>query len=285
MSAAAGSALPLGPLRPRAVAGPDGPWDELERDMAVHGVGLAYGSITAWLAALPEEAELRTLLGLEWEKYQTRRGRRSAGGFLATRALLKHLAARAVGVPPRDLEFGYALTGRLYVRGCDQVDLNLSHTGDLMLVGLSTLGLIGVDVELIDRRLYGSGGEAQMCTPDETRLLAATPEAGRNERLVRQWTLKEAYTKALGQGMYFPFTEFGFQVDEEPPRLRRADGTPADRDAWSFRSLRVGERHLAGLALHDAGRGRISDTRAATTLDTRMLGAIQRALRVAGSAH
>lgn len=269
-------------LEPRAVAGPDGPWDPVDRDLQAHGVALAYGSITQWLAALPGEADLRALLGRDWEKYQARSGRKSADRFLATRALLKQLAARAVGVPPQELEFGYALTGRLYVRGCDQVDLNLSHTGDLMLVGLSTLGLIGVDVESADRRLYGSGGEQQMCTPDEVRLLAATDEADRNRRLVRQWTLKEAYTKALGQGMYFPFTEFGFQVDEEPPRLRRADGTPADRDAWSFRSLRVGERHLAGLALHDAGRGRISDTRAATTLDTRMLGAIQRALRVAG---
>ncbi|MFG2822916.1 4'-phosphopantetheinyl transferase family protein [Kitasatospora sp. NPDC048365] len=272
---------------PHLVVGPQGPWGPLRRDMTRHGVALAYGSIADWRARLPgpqDAAALRELLGRDWDRYRAAAGRPTGERFLATRSLLKYLAATAVGADPRDLELGYALTGRLYVRGCDQIDLNLSHTGDLMLVGLTSRGTIGVDVELLDRRLYGGGGEARMCTPAETRLLEATPEEHRNLRLVRQWTLKEAYTKALGQGLYFPFTEFGFQVDENPPRLRRADGSPADSDSWSFRSLRVGERHLAGLALRDGGLGRTADTRVTTALDASTLGAVHRALRATGPA-
>lgn len=271
---------PVQPV-PHLVLGPDGPWDAVLADFVRHGVALAYGSMAHWESRLPDEAEQRRLLGRDWDLYRARPGRRGRNQFVVTRSLLKYLAAQAVGAEPSDLELGYALTGRLYVRGCDQVDLNLSHTGDLMLVGMTSLGVIGVDVEPLDRALYGRSTERQMCTRDELELLHATAEEDRNLRLVRQWTLKEAYTKALGLGLHFSFTEFGFQVDEDPPLLRRADGTPAGGDAWSFRSLRVGDGHVAGIALHNGGLGRTGDTRMTTTLDAGTLGAVRRALRVA----
>ncbi|TXS59580.1 4-phosphopantetheinyl transferase family protein, partial [Streptomyces sp. me109] len=40
-----------------------------------------------------------------------------------------------------------------------------------------------------------------VCTPAEAAELAALPEDERTVRLLHLWTLKEAYTKALGHGM------------------------------------------------------------------------------------
>lgn len=271
---------------PRLVNGPEGPWHSVREDFERHGVALVHGSISQWQSRLPGEAELRRLLGrADWARYRSSPLRPGGERFLVTRSLLKHLAAQALGAEPHELELGYALTGRPYFRGCDQVDLNLSHTGDRMLVGMTSLGLVGVDVEPADRQLYDGNTEQRMCTPDELRLLRETPEADRNDRLLRQWTLKEAYTKALGLGMYFAFTQFGFQVDEDPPRLRRVDGSPADTDTWSFRSLRVGGDHVGGLALHGGGLGRNADTRVDTALDAGMLGAVRRALRAGAAGH
>ena len=56
--------------------------------------------------------------------------------------------------------------------------------------------------------------------------------------MVRLWTLKEAYSKALGQGLRFRFTEFGFGLDVPWPawcglmaRPRRAVSGRSGRSA------------------------------------------------------
>ena len=265
--------------------GPDGPWDGVQDDLRCHGVALVHASLAEWLPQRPDDNGLRRLLGRDWDRYRAQTGRRNAERFRVTRTLLKRVAAAAVGAEPGDLELGYALTGRLYVRGCDQVDLNLSHTGDMVLVGVTSLGLIGVDVESSDRALYGRGGEQRMCTPYELARLEALPEERRNMRLVRQWTLKEAYTKALGQGLCFPFDQFGFEVESDPPILQCADGSAAGNPAWSFRSLRAAERYVVGVALYDGGRGRTRDIALATTLDVDTVSTVRDVLRASHAAR
>lgn len=261
----------------RLVTGPEGPWEPAQRDFARTGVALVRGSVAEWRRPDRDEAGLRDLLGRDYDRER----RHGPGGtqFVVTRLLVKHLVARALGTAPESVELGYALTGRLYVRGCDQVDISLSHTGDLMLAGVTSLGRIGVDVEPADRPLSGSGVERQMCTAQELAEVAALPEPERNERLVRRWTLKEAYTKALGLGLAFPFTEFGFDLDSPAPRLRRADGSGVPGRSWHFRTLAVGQDHVGAFALHDRGLGRGAEAQAATALDPRALLAVRRALR------
>ncbi|MFJ8438882.1 4'-phosphopantetheinyl transferase family protein [Kitasatospora griseola] len=266
MSGGAGLVLP-----PRLVTGADGPWEPVRADLDRHGVALVYSRLADWPAPPGGEDELRRLLGRDWARYRELAGRPNADRFRATRLLLKHVAATAVGAHPHELELAYGLTGRLYVRGCDQIDLNLSHTKDVALVGITSLGLIGVDLEHEDRRVHGTGIEPVMCTPDELRRLAAAPESERNLQLLRRWTLKEAYTKALGQGLAFRFSHFGFDLPDSCGRARllRPEGDPVDEHWWTFHTQRFADGLLAGAAVRDDGRGRNLDTGLATALDRR----------------
>jgi 4'-phosphopantetheinyl transferase len=262
------------------ITGPDGPWDPVRRDFVRTGVALVHGSTEQWQQRDGES--LRGLLGRDFD-----RERRSGPGgaqFVASRLLVRHLVAQLLGTLPGAVELGQALTGRLYVRGCDQIDLSLSHTGDVMLVGVTSLGRIGVDVEPADRPLSGSGVERQMSTVPELAEVADLPEPARNDRLVRRRTLKEAYTKALGLGLAYPFNGFGFDLDTEPPRLLSADGSPVPGRSWSFRTLAVGPSHVGALALHDRTLGSPGLSRAPAdldltpALDPRALHAVRRAL-------
>ncbi|HSV65427.1 MAG TPA: 4'-phosphopantetheinyl transferase superfamily protein [Mycobacteriales bacterium] len=265
--------------RPHQVSGVAGPWDRVAEDLRRYGVGLVSASLADWEANRPGDAELRALLGRDWGRYVAAPNPRLRERFVASRALVKYVAAAAVRAVPEELELGYALTGRLYVRGCDQVDLSLTHCGDLLFVGVTSLGVIGVDAEPADRTLCGMGVERLMCTPWELAMLAETPADQHNARLLGLWTLKEAYSKALGQGLLFPFTEFGFEVsDGRPAELRRADGTPVGDLAWTFRTMPVGGRYLGAVALHDTGRGPARDTAVGTALDQGLSAAIHRSL-------
>jgi 4'-phosphopantetheinyl transferase len=267
------------PARAHRAPGPHGPWTAALDDLRHHGTALVHASLTQWLPQRPPDARLRTLLGRDWPEYQARAHRRNGEQFRVTRTLLKHLAAAALAADPRDLELARTLTGRPYLRGCDHIDLSLSHTGDLIAAAITTRGLIGVDVEPRARPLHGRGTEQRICTPRELTRLRTLPEDRRNPRLIQHWTLKEAYTKALGQGLNFPFDRFGFDTSTDPPALERADGSPADAPGWTFRSLHIADRYTLGAALYDDGRGRTPDPALATALDPGAVAAVHRMLR------
>ncbi len=229
----------------------------------------------AWLPHGERDSELLSaLLGRDWRRYQAFGDRpRMQERFLASRLLLRHAAAAALDTTPQLVDLAYQPGGRPYVRGCDQIDISLSHTEEMMVVGITRRGRIGVDVERADRRLAHTGSESQACTPFEKRRLDEGDDGARNDTLVRLWTLKEAYSKALGQGLRFRFTEFGFALRGSQARLVRPDGTDTGADEWAFRTFGVG-RYVVSAAVSDAGFGEPTDLSIGTTLDAGLLDAL-----------
>ncbi len=219
--------------RPVFAPGPDSPWERVHEELVRTGSVVVHGRMPGWQPD-PGAADLRLLLGRDWARYEklTRAGMRQR--FLASRLFLRHTAAAAVQTLPHLVDVAYLPGGRPYVRGLDQIDISLSHTDETMVVGVTRRGRIGVDVERADRRLAHTGSEAQACTPFEKRHLDRGTESARNDTMVRLWTLKEAYSKALGQGLRFRFTEFGFALlGASGARLVRPDGSATDDGGWS----------------------------------------------------
>ncbi|WP_461011837.1 4'-phosphopantetheinyl transferase family protein [Streptomyces capparidis] len=256
------------------MGGPLGPWQQVRSDLERYGWAVVHSEVDAWLPRLPDGPAVRRLLGRDWERYTRMRNPRMRARFAATRSLLKHAVGVAVEAPPHTVELGYSAFGRPYPRGLDQVDVSLSHTGDFLLLGLTTRGRIGVDAEEADRPLLDKGTARHICTPHEIQALARMPVGQRNRGAVRLWTLKEAYSKAIGQGLRFRFTEFGFGGDGQPVGVRRPDGTPGTGSEWTFATYLLQERFRASVALYDAGFGAPRDTAAATMLDPNLVDAV-----------
>ncbi|MFD9871924.1 4'-phosphopantetheinyl transferase family protein [Streptomyces niveus] len=262
---------------PIVIPGPSADWSRVRAELDGHGVAVLCARQDDWR---PEGAgtPLRTLLGHDWERYLELTHREVRTRFAASRVLLKFAAGAALGVRPESVELGYGLGGRPCLRGYDGVHISLSHTEDLLLVGLATDGAIGVDAERADRVLYGSGLVRHMCTPYEAERIEAMPVAERNPAMLRLWTLKEAYSKAVGLGMKLGFTDFGFSPDRAPTDVLRPDGTPGTVGAWAFHSLSYAGRYTLGVAVGDAGFGRTTDPATATALDPGTVDALLAAL-------
>ncbi|MFE2164553.1 4'-phosphopantetheinyl transferase family protein [Streptomyces sp. NPDC059447] len=245
----------------------EGAWQQVREDLRTHGSTLLYARMSELRARLPEGEELRALLGRDWTRYFELSHVDMRGRYAASRLLLKYAAAAVLRTDPVQLELTYGPTGRPYLRGFDQIDISLSHTGDLLLVGLTTRGLIGVDAERTDRPLYQGGMGRHMCTPYELITLAGLDEKDRNPSLVRLWTLKEAYSKAIGQGMNFRFTEFGFGPDGRPVQVQRPDGTVGTGTEWGFHTFVIDDEYCVSAAVYDAGFGSSVETDITTMLD------------------
>ncbi|MFE0605471.1 4'-phosphopantetheinyl transferase family protein [Streptomyces sp. NPDC058892] len=253
---------------PVHVTGPDGPWEDVRQAMALRGNASVFTTWGEWLPAALAEPALRPLLGRDWLRYRQATDPTIRYRFVASRLAVKYTAAAALGIAPADLDLAYKIGGRPYLRGFDQIDVSLTHTDELIAVGISRNGRIGIDTEPTGRRLSFHLLQDQVCTAAEKAELAALPEAEQPAAMLRLWTLKEAYTKALGQGLRLGFGEFGFATGGAGDTgLLAPDGTPTAHGEWAFGTYPVLGRYLLSVACHDAGLDTSRDTAVATMLD------------------
>ncbi|GHD93776.1 4'-phosphopantetheinyl transferase family protein [Streptomyces naganishii] len=242
-------------MRPLRNRGPADSWLPVRREVESSGTSVLYAAVADWLPDDLERPGLAAALGRDHKRLLEMNHVPNRSRFVASRLLLKSAAAAVLGAEPDELELAYKPGGRPHLRGVDQLDVSLSHTEELLVVGLTRNGRIGVDAENAGRRMLGLGTERQVCTPYELEAVLAVPRERRNGELVRLWTLKEAYSKAIGQGLRFRFTEFGFTPEDRQVQMLRPDGTPGAGWEWSFHSWLVDDSYMVSAAVYDPGFG------------------------------
>ncbi|MFD8733493.1 4'-phosphopantetheinyl transferase family protein [Streptomyces sp. NPDC059618] len=200
-----------------------------------------------WLTPALLDPALRTLLGRDWPRYRQHPAPAGRLILAVSRTVLKHTAAAALQVPAERLDLAYLPGGRPVLRGLGaDLQVSLTHTDELIAVGVSRTGPIGVDAEPAARPVSWEALRDHVCTAGEARLLAALPEEDRAGAFLRLWTLKEAYAKALGHGMRRRFPAIGFEWNATgTPRL--AGDTAGE---WAFATHLVDERYLVSEAYH-----------------------------------
>ncbi|MFD7627265.1 4'-phosphopantetheinyl transferase family protein [Streptomyces sp. NPDC059851] len=257
--------------------GPGRPWQTVRTHLERDGSATVVATWGEWLTAALADAGLRPLLGRDWQRYRRTGDAAARYRFITSRMIVKYTAAAVLRTDPTVLDLAYKIGGRPFIRGFDQIDVSLSHTDDLIAVGVSRTGRIGVDAEPTGRTMSFELLQGHMCTPAERAELERMPRNRQDSELLRLWTLKEAYTKALGQGMRLGFTEFGFGL--ESGALTAPDGSPASRGEWAFATHPVlGGRYLVSTARHDTGLDTARDTTVHTMLDQGFTDAVEEGL-------
>lgn len=167
--------------------------------------------------------------------------------LFGSRLLLRQTVAAAAGIDPAGVVLGRGARGRPGVREPAGFDGGISHTAGLLVVGVAGRFRIGVDVEAQDRLLLTPGLPEKVCHPEELAALRLLPYAERNRMLVRLWTLKEAYAKALGLGLGLDFSSMYFQ----PRRVGRDATLWRCRTApdWHFQSGVVAQHFVVASAV------------------------------------
>ncbi|WP_208903887.1 4'-phosphopantetheinyl transferase family protein [Streptomyces incarnatus] len=234
---------------PHHVPGPDGPWEEVQERMERTGRAVVHATWGQWLTPALLDPGLRTLLGRDWPRYRRHPAPSGRLTLAVSRVVLKYTAAAALQVPADRIDLGCLPGGRPVLRGLGaDLQVSLSHTDELIVVGVSRTGPVGVDAEPAGRRISLAALRDHVCTAEEAEVLMALPEEERADRFLRLWTLKEAYTKALGHGMRRRFSAFGFAWDATG--TARLTGDTAGE--WDFATHLVEGRFLVSEAHRQA---------------------------------
>lgn len=159
---------------------------------------------------------------------------------------LRTILAGYMQTEPAAIEFAQGPRGKPYVAGKGPY-FNLSHSGKLALIGLSTVEL-GLDVEKVRHLESLTEIARKHFSPSEFEALDPLEGDARELAFYRCWTRKEAYIKALGEGLSMPLDTFDVSVCGEPRLLACRDGreTPAH---WSLLEIAPGPDYVGAVAL------------------------------------
>lgn len=162
----------------------------------------------------PSAHELaRYLSEYELNRYQRYRVQKKKTEFYLARKFIKSLVAGIMHLDVRSIELRPDSSGKPFLfAGGREVSLycNLSHTQGLISCVISHMRNTGIDAEfqeglhddLVQRFFHAR-------EIDDYMLLDS---AARIQRFYSLWTLKEAYVKAIGQGLYMALDSFWFSL-------------------------------------------------------------------------
>jgi len=163
--------------------------------------------------------------------------------YVVTRALIRMVLSRYSRIPPTAWRFTANDYGRPEIAndGAAERDLsfNISHTSDLILIGVTRRGPLGVDIEASRRTVAPIEVADRFFSTDEVSALKAVPLSAQHDRFFEYWTLKESYIKARGMGLSIPLDSFAFDLSSTPRIKVSFSGQNTDTPAnWHFWLLR-----------------------------------------------
>ena len=212
-------------------------------------------TVDVWRVALdatrpPTTTELDSLS--EWERARAARFATDALRFrwLGAHITLRRVLAAALDVPVAAITYANGPQGKPFLAhpAATGLEFNFSDSGEQALIAVSRDGPVGVDLEA-RRPLSNLAGVATSHFSDEERTaLLALPDAEQHKAFYRIWTRKEAYLKALGEGLSYGLGRFAVTMDATDARLLHVDGETRVGAKWHIVPIRMDEGYEACVA-------------------------------------
>jgi len=216
----------------------------------------------------PEESRWQKLLSSdELERASRFHLPRDRQRFVTSRALLRTILSAYLATDPGTLSFSYSSKEKPSLgpaHADSNVAFNISHSGGVALLAFTRGREIGVDVEQLRSDFEVEAIARRFFSPSEQRQLAALPAEKSVDAFFRCWTRKEAYIKAIGDGLSLPLDQFDVSLDAgETNALLATRPDASETGHWLLREVPAGPGYIAALCvrgrdckLNDWSRGR-----------------------------
>ena len=133
--------------------------------------------------------------------------KKDAQSYMVSHALLRRILARELASEPLDLVFERNAHGKPFLPDSG-IHFNLSHSGDYALIAMSRDAPVGIDIEKHQQKRDVLAIAQRYFTPDECLYIKNHAEQEQLVAFYDIWSAKEAYVKALGEGIVYGFDRF-----------------------------------------------------------------------------
>ncbi|ADL51915.1 4'-phosphopantetheinyl transferase family protein [Clostridium cellulovorans] len=148
--------------------------------------------------------------------------------------IIRYLIASEYRINNEEIKFIYNEYGKPLIRVLDNVQFNVSHSGDWIVCAIGD-SEVGIDVEKISKFDYDI--VKRFFSNIEAEAFLEVPEENRKELFYELWTSKESYIKAVGKGLSIPLNSFSvlnYSVEATKDNVEKIDG-------WTLKPLNLDE--------------------------------------------
>jgi len=222
-------------------------------------VRLSRGEVHVWRTSLDRDsAEVERLKALLTADERERARRfyfdRDRRRFVVARGVLREILGRYLGRAPAQIRFAHNEYGKpfLYEDG-SSLRFNVSHSQGAALYACTLRREVGVDIELLREDFASLEIAERFFSEAEIRKLVSLPAHERTQGFFNCWTRKEAYIKALGEGLSHPLDCFSVSLAPgESARLISTDKDRLEAAKWSIVDLKPFHGYAAAIAIRES---------------------------------
>jgi 4'-phosphopantetheinyl transferase len=219
---------------------------------------LADGEIHLWSSGVHKPEAIQTALYRKLSLDERGKAARfrfdeHRNAYIVARGLLRLILSHYVGIEPEQLHFTYGPRGKPALRDSD-LYFSASHSEGLVVYALARQPQLGIDVEYVRPIATLEVIAKQFFSAAEYDDLLTLNRSKRREGFFNCWTRKEAYVKAVGDGLYTPLDQFQVTLKPNQPATFvtiQGDQTLAAR--WSLFDWKPREQYSGAIAVCGTG--------------------------------
>ena len=192
---------------------------------------------------------LKLLSSDEKNRAQKFRFNKDSQNFIVARGILRSLIGRYLDTNPAEISFHYSEFGKPGIAN-NSLKFNISHSQNLALFAFTKKFNVGVDVEFVNPNFEVKDIATKFFSANEIMNLLALPEQEQTLGFFNCWTRKEAFIKAVGEGLSFPLDKFEVSLEpNKPAKLLATDWDQKAVSRWSLYSISPGANFVGSLAI------------------------------------
>jgi 4'-phosphopantetheinyl transferase len=179
--------------------------------------------------------------------------------FLVVHTAMRMILAEYLNVGPQEVLFSSAtgvkpeFDSRFSGTG---IQFNLSHSSELAVLAVARGARVGVDIEWMKPEFPIDEVAARFFSAAEISTFNALPADERVEAFFSCWTRKEAYIKALGEGLSVPLDSFDVAFgSQRAAALVGVRDNPGEVSRWRMYDLNVPNDYKAALVVEGNAHG------------------------------
>jgi len=153
--------------------------------------------------------------------------------FIVARGNLRLILGKYLEKAPEKLEFEYSEKGKPSLKD-SKLQFNVSHSQDLALYGFTWEKKIGVDLEYLKKVRDIENIAERFFTQREAEIIKQLPDGEKITAFVSFWTGKEAYLKAIGEGIGGGLDNIEIDLNSDILRIKGENETAASWCLFKF---------------------------------------------------
>jgi 4'-phosphopantetheinyl transferase len=172
--------------------------------------------------------------------------------FIVCRGILKMILGHYLKIDPNQLYFAYSSNGKPLISNSinsQNLRFNLSHSDSLALYAFTLCHEIGIDVEKIIRTPEMDQVAKRYFSENEYCIYRFLHGKKKKEMFYKYWTRKEAFIKAIGDGLTLPLESLDVSnVSDETGKISMFEVVSQNVSQWYIHDLDINSGYEAAFA-------------------------------------